>query len=296
MKKSRIVLYALIAIIMWSTAGTAFKLALKDLDYTELLFISSNIAWITLALVSIISRKKVSLKSSHLLKSALSGFLNPFLYYLILLKAYSLLPAQIAQPLNYAWPVMLIILSAIFLKQRMLWFDIVAIIISFIGVIVISMMGDTSFTYGQNSLLGIILATGSSIIWASYWIINVRDKRPDLEKILLNFAFGALFISVWIILDGGMPKISKGWLPAVYVGITEMAIAFVFWLTAMKWSNNNSRIGNLVFLSPFLALIFIHLILGEDIFISTFIGLILIVGGILFQNAMIKYEKKRTDK
>jgi len=296
MKTSRIVLYALIAIILWSTAGTAFKLALKDLDFTELLFISSNVAWITLALISFIKGKKVSFKTNHILKSALSGFLNPFLYYLILLKAYSLLPAQIAQPLNYTWPIMLIILSAIFLKHKMLWFDVIAIILSFSGVVVISMMGNSSFNFDENHLLGIVLASGSSIIWASYWIINVKDNRNELEKILLNFAFGALFISVWIIFDGGIPKISKGWLPAVYVGITEMAIAFVFWLTAMKWSNNNSRIGNLVFLSPFLALIFIHLILQEDIFISTFIGLILIVTGILFQNVMANNEKKRTHK
>lgn len=296
MKPSRIVLYAMIAIIMWSTAGTAFKLALKDLDFTELLFIASNVAWITLGLVSIINRKKISFKRSHILKSALSGFLNPFLYYLILLKAYSILPAQIAQPLNYTWPIMLIVLSAVFLKQKMLWFDIIAIILSFSGVIVISMMGNSSFNYDRNNLLGIVLASGSSIIWASYWILNVRDNRNELEKIFLNFAFGALFISIWIMLDGGIPKISKGWLPAIYVGITEMAIAFIFWLTAMKWSNNNSRIGNLVFISPFLALIFIHLILKEDIFISTFIGLILIVTGILFQNVMLNHEKKRTNK
>ena len=33
-----------------------------------------------------------------------SGFLNPFLYYIILFKAYSLLPAQEALSLNYTWP------------------------------------------------------------------------------------------------------------------------------------------------------------------------------------------------
>jgi drug/metabolite transporter (DMT)-like permease len=77
------------------------------------------------------------------------------------------------------------------------------------------------------------------------------------------------------------------------VGLTEMAIAFVFWLSAMKLSNNNSRIGNLVFISPFLALIFIHLVLKEQIFISTLIGLALIVSGILFQQFMINREHKR---
>ncbi|NJK98814.1 MAG: EamA family transporter, partial [Bacteroidales bacterium] len=46
------------------------------------------------------------------------GFLNPLLYYLVLFKAYSLLPAQIAQPLNYTWPLILVILSIIFLSKN----------------------------------------------------------------------------------------------------------------------------------------------------------------------------------
>ena len=40
------------------------------------------------------------------------------LYYLILLKAYQLLPAQVAQPLNMIWPVILVFLSVPILKQK----------------------------------------------------------------------------------------------------------------------------------------------------------------------------------
>jgi drug/metabolite transporter (DMT)-like permease len=296
MKGQKTIIFALIAILMWSTAGTAFKLALRELDFTQLLFISANTAWIVLGLVVLLSKRKPKLTSKAVAKSALSGFLNPFLYYLILLKAYSLLPAQIAQPLNYTWPIMLVILSIAFLGQKVRWFDFVAIAISFSGVIVISLMGESSFKPDQSSLLGIILASGSSIIWASYFIINVRDHRDELEKIFLNFLFGALFISIWIISTQNLPELSISWIPGIYVGITEMAIAFVFWLTAMKWSKNNSRISNLVFISPFLALVFIHLILKEDIFWSTFIGLILIVTGILFQQTIVNREQRQKNQ
>ena len=277
---------ALLAIFLWSTAGTAFKLALKTIDFSQLLLISANVAWLTLALFALIKRKRIHLDPVSLRKSAINGFLNPFLYYLVLLKAYSLLPAQIAQPLNYTWPLMLVILSVIFLNHKLKWFDMIAVLISFSGVVVISMMGKFSFTPDKAALFGIILATGSSIIWASYWILNVKDKREELEKILLNFFFGGIFITSYCILTQNFPKPSLGWLPATYVGFTEMAIAFVLWLTALKKSTNNSRIGNLVFISPFLALIFIHLILKESIYLSTIAGLILIVTGILFQQFM----------
>lgn len=292
MNQTRLYLTAGFAILLWSTAGTAFKLALRHIDFSQLLWIASNMAWITLAIVFFLSGNKLRLSRSAWLKSSLNGFLNPFLYYLVLLKAYSLLPAQIAQPLNYTWPLMLILLSVIFLHQRLKWFDLAAVAISFSGVVVISFMGKTTFTPDTGSLVGIILATGSSVIWASYWILNLKDQRGELEKIMLNFFFGGLFITIFMLLTGNFPALNPGWLPAVYVGLTEMAIAFVFWLTALKQSDNNSRIGNLVFVSPFLALVFIHLILKEHIYLTTLFGLILIVSGIFFQQAMARHARK----
>lgn len=295
MKESRSFLLAGIAILMWSTAGTAFKLALASLSFSQLLLISSHTAWIVLLLYALISKKKISFHSKKALaKSALGGFLNPFLYYLVLLKAYSLLPAQLAQPLNYTWPIMLVILSVPFLKQKLRWFDPIALLISFLGVFSISFQGQSSFHPDQNTLLGIILASGSSLIWASFWIYNVKDQRDELEKLVLNFFFGALFITLLTIGSGQWPKLSSGWLPAIYVGFTEMAIAFVCWMMAMQMSRNNARISNLVFISPFLALFFIHLVLGEKIYTSTFIGLSLIIGGIFFQQLMAGHAKKRT--
>jgi len=286
MKRSRIYVLALIAIVLWSTSGTAFKLALRGISFPQLLFISAHTAWIFLFIMLLIQGKLGRIfhqPSKNIPRSMLSGFLNPFLYYIILLKAYSLLPAQIAQPLNYTWPVMLVLLSVPFLKQKLHIRDGLAIFISFTGVLIISSQGEIPFTSKINEPLGVILAVGSSVIWASYWIINLKDKRPELEKIALNFFFGALFASLYLIIFDELPKPQSAWLPAIYVGLTEMALAFVFWLTALANTRNNAQISNMVFISPFLALVFIHLILGEKIYFTTPIGLALIVGGILFQ-------------
>jgi len=286
MKKSRIYTLALIAIFLWSTSGTAFKLALRGLSFPQLLFISAHIAWIFLFTLLLVQGKlKPAFRNSlkNLPRSAFAGFLNPFLYYIILLKAYSLLPAQIAQPLNYTWPIMLVLLSVIFLKQKLSWKDGLAIFISFTGVILISSQGDIPFTKSINEPLGVILAIGSSLIWASFWIINLKDKRPELEKIAWNFFFGAVFATLYIVLFDKFPKWQTAWLPAIYVGLTEMAVAFVFWLTALANTENNARISNMVYISPFLALVFIHLILGEKIYFTTPVGLAFIVTGIFYQ-------------
>jgi len=98
---------------------------------------------------------------AEIARAAALGFLNPFLYYVILFKAYSLLPAQEAQPLNWTWPIMLVLLSIVILKQPIRWVNVLAIVISFSGVLVISTRGDV-LAFQFTNLPGALLALGSS--------------------------------------------------------------------------------------------------------------------------------------
>jgi drug/metabolite transporter (DMT)-like permease len=77
-------------------------------------------------------------------------------------------------------------------------------------------------------------------------------------------------------------------LGAVYVGIFEMGITFVCWLFALKFSTNSAKVANLIFISPFLSLIFIYFLVGEQILVSTFIGLVFIITGLLIQTIKMK--------
>ncbi len=51
-------------------------------------------------------------------------------------------------------------------------------------------------------LTGVLLATGSSIFWAFYFILNVKDKRDESVKLLLNFIFGSIYLAVAMIITG----------------------------------------------------------------------------------------------
>jgi len=279
-------IYALIAIFFWSTVSSAFKIALEYMDFIQLLFYSSVIALI-IYFVVLVYQKRVNeiftFTTKDILYSALLGLLNPFCYYMVLLKAYSILPAQLAQPLNYTWPIMLVLLSAVFLKQKLNLKSLIAIVISFLGVFFISSRGNLT-NYSITEPFGVALATGSSIIWASFWIFNVKDKREEVIKLFFSFLFGTFYIFISILMFSSFKIISlKGILAVSYVGFFEMGISFLLWLKAMQLTSRNDKISNLVYLSPFLALIFIHFLLGETIFYTTIIGLCLIIVGIFVQ-------------
>ena len=114
-------IYAGLAIFFWSTIPTAFKISLGELEILTVLTIASLTSALALLIIVFVG-KKINLiwrsTGKELLNSAILGFINPFLYYLILLKAYQLLPAQVAQPLNMIWPIILVFLSVPILKQK----------------------------------------------------------------------------------------------------------------------------------------------------------------------------------
>lgn len=291
-KKSYI--FAFTAVLLWSTVAVSFKIALQYLDFLQFLLFSSFTAIIIYLIIAFINNKFVSLfkiKKKEMLNSAFIGFLNPFLYYLVLFKAYSLLPAQIAQPLNYLWPLVLVLLSAPLLGEKLRLISVVSLFIGFIGVYIISTQGNL-LGFNINKPLGVTLAAGSSIIWALSWIYNQKDKREEQKKLFWNFIFGFIYILITVIVFSkiNLPEI-KGIFAVIYAGIFEMGITFFFWLKALQLTERNDKISNLIFLSPFLALIFIHLILEEKIFYTTYIGLILIVTGIFIQRIKFKKEK-----
>ena len=302
MNNNRIaVFFALSAIVSWSTAATAFKIALRNLSYFQLLFMASFVAVVLLFIFLILEKKMKQawrIERKQIGISMLSALLNPIAYYLILLKAYTLLPAQIAQPLNYTWPLVLVVISSFFLKQKLKFISLIALLISFLGVIVISTQGHL-LNLKIEEPLGVFLASTSSVVWAFFWILNVKDRRNELVKLFHSFFIATVFLLIIALLfvPGAFEiHFNESFVAAIYVGFFELAIPFYLWLKALQMVQDNSKINNLVYISPFLSLIFIHLILKEDIYLTTLIGLVFIIAGIFIQQLLPIKKQKNVSK
>ncbi len=288
-------IFALMAVLCWSTVATAFKIALQNCSFLQLLFFSSLISAIVLFIILIIQKKTsqlIKMERRTMIYSLTLGVLNPFLYYTILFKSYSILPAQEAMTLNYTWPIMLVLLSIPLLKQKLTIKSLIAVFVSFAGIIIISTKGNI-VSINLSNFFGDILAVGSSIIWALFWIYNVRDKKDEVIKLFLNFLSGAILSGVLMLLFADFNTLKIEALPAIiYVGILEMSVTFVFWLLALKYTASTDKVSQLIFLSPFLSLIFIHLIVKESIAIYTLAGLFFIIGGIVIQQSSFNFSRK----
>ena len=295
--------FAGLSILAWSSISTAFKLSLINLTPLGLLFFASLTAAAFLGSVRLLSKPHSSNPGSIIVRigknvrlSLLPALLNPFLYYLMLFEAYSRLRAQEAQALNYTWAIVLALFSIILLKEKFRILDFIALLISFVGVWIISTKGAITNLQFDDAL-GSFLAVFTSLIWALYWILSLKDQRDATTKLFFNFSLGFIFIAVLVMAGKASlftpgANIIHGLIGGVYVGIFEMGLTFLLWFKALQYTSSTAKVSNLIFLTPFVSLLFISRILGESIHPATFIGLIMIVFSNLVQKGVFSFSKR----
>ncbi|MCL4410069.1 DMT family transporter [Aliidiomarina haloalkalitolerans] len=282
----RAFLLALAAVLLWSTVATAFKITLTYLSPLQMVAAASAVSFMFLLIVILVQQRQHEIipeLRKHFRYYLILGLLNPLVYYLVLFQAYTLLPASQAQPLNYTWAIALTLMAALFLGQKIRKRDWIACVLGYLGVLVIATRGDI---LGLNftSAAGVGWALLSTFLWAGYWILNTRHSSEPVLTLLVCFGISLPFSigASWYFSDwSGIPW--QGWAAVTYVGLFEMGLTFVLWLKAMKLTQNTAKISNLIFISPFISLVLLAVIIGETIYPATVIGLILIVSGLVIQ-------------
>ncbi len=281
-------LLGLAAVLLWSTVATAFKLALRELDVFQL--VAYAVSWSTLSLLALlVCQGKLALLGRYFRDKPLfalgMGLLNPLAYYLILLHAYDLLPAQQAQAINYTWAIMLSLLAVPLLGHRLSYRDLLAVMLAYVGVLIIATKGSL-LALAFDSLAGVMLALASTVLWALYWIFSTRNEREPVVSLCLNFICALPIAWIVCVAFSSVGPVSSSSLAATaYIGFFEMGLTFVLWSAALRLSTAVSRVANLIFLSPLISLVFITLILDEAIHPATLVGLGLIIPALLIQQS-----------
>ena len=282
---NKAIVYAAIAVLSWSTVASAFKIALRYLSSFELLLVASCTAFL-IFLFTLLARKKwkevKKLSASQWRWFALLGLLNPVTYYLVLFRAYDLLPAQVAQPVNYSWPILLLILLSLFAGQSIPKIKYVGMLLSLGGVVLIS-AGTGLSDKLEFSVTGFLLAFLSAFLWAGYWMVSNKRKEVDaIIALTVTFFFGSAYLLIASLWMEPVVLPIQALLSGMYVGAFEIGIPFVCFGMAIQLTSNATLVNQMCYLSPFLSLFLIHLVLGEQIVWTTYAGLLLIVVGIIF--------------
>ena len=289
-------IHALIAVFLWSTVASFFKISLQTLSVAQLVFyavLTSTIVLFIVILIKKLSNEVIEHFKKNYKLILFLGILNPFLEYILVFKAYDLLPVQEAQSINFTWALMMTYLAIPLLGQKPRVTDFIAGIVCYFGVLIIATKGDP-LSLEFSNVLGVVLTLLSTVVWSLYWIYNTKVNVNPVVGLFSSFlvALPMVFIYYMYMEDFVIPDI-KGLLSAIYVGLFEMSITFMFWLSAMKLTESTSKIANLIFIAPFLSLVFIYFLVGEKILFATIVGLIFIIIGLLIQQSHTLKSKIR---
>ena len=282
----RVYFYAVSAVVIWSTLASVAKSILTAIPTFEALFLSSLAASLFLLIVQIVRGGAHIFRTydyrGYLAMAGL-GFLGLFLYLSLYFYGLTQLSSQEACILNYLWPMMIVLFSALLLGERITVRTAVALLLSFSGVVVLTLGGEGHAE--GNAFLG-----GAACVLAAvcYGLFSVLNKKRNVDQVVMMVvAWGVTALCalpVTLAAEVWVPPSLIQWAGLLWFGVFVNAVGYLWWAMALQQAQNAAMVANLAYFVPLLSLVVSAVTLGEEMSRAAFIALVLIMGGILLQN------------
>lgn len=208
----------------------------------------------------------------------ISGFLIGA-NWILLFESYRYTTIANATMCYYMAPIFVIVISPILFKETMRINNVIAVIVTFIGMLLISGIFTTSQT-GVGHPLGIILGLLAALLYASVIIINKKiSDIPAYEKTITQLFFAGITLIPYSLLTEEINTSSinlKNIVLILTAGVVYTGIAYYLYFESMSKLKAQS-VALLGYIDPVVAVLVSFFILREDFTITGLIGTLLII-------------------
>lgn len=284
MRQYNYLIYAFSCVLIWSFIPIVSRFGQDGMDSFQFLFWSnliSVIAVISVALVSGYTPAKLFILPRDIVaKVFVLGFLD-CLFYLLLYYGYSIENGIAVLVIQYSWPLIIILLSVVLLKDRLSGRQIVGVMVGFIAVIITFTKGQITQLYVDNPTALLLVFSGAFC----FALMSVFSRQYSIDPYISTvwlFIFSTLTSLVLLLSLSEMQLPSQGafW-PTLINGVLINGVSYILWFKAMN-TGNSTKIASVVFLSPVLSVLWLVLLLSEPFEIAYIIGVMLvIISGVL---------------
>ncbi len=280
----------IIGAILFSTKAILVKLAYRhDIDHLSLLAIRMLIAFPIYAAILSLRKKpdgEVSLRGKDVFHIAMFGILGYYLASYFDFKGLQFISAGLERVILFLYPTIVLFLSAIFLKKKIYKVQILAIVVSYIGV-TMAYMGDISWTDNPDIHRGVLYVFIAAITYACYlvgsgWLLP-RIGTIRFTGIAMLCASG--YVLIHYLFAGGSIMGLLSYEKEIYFYGVAMAIAATVIPSFLVsegirriGANNAAIIGGI---GPISTIVMGYYILGESFTLLQLGGTILVILGIL---------------
>ena len=284
--QSRVYFYAISAVVIWSTLAAVAKSILTEIPRFEALFLSSLAASVFLLAVQLVrggARIFRAYDWRGYLAMAGLGLLGVCLYLALYFYGLTQLSSQEACILNYLWPMMIVLFSALLLGERITVRTAVALLLSFSGVVVLTLGGEGHAE--GNAVLGSLACVLAALCYGLFCVLN-RKRNVD-PTVLMTVAWGVTALcalSVTLMAETWVTLSWTQWGGMLWFGIFINAVGYLWWTMALQEARSAAMVANLAYFVPLLSLVVSAVTLGEEMSRAALLALVLIMGGILLPN------------
>jgi len=286
------IIYTSLCIFLWSLLGIFVKFAQFHLDHYQYMFYSSIVSFLSLLIVSFFNKKIkeiLSYSKKVFIFLFFLGFLD-FSFYLLLYFGYHNTNSLEVLVIQYTWPIFIVILSIIILKEEFTKRKLFSVILGFIGIFLVITKGDiSSFSFKSIDILLIVML--SAFCFALFSVLSKKVKINSVNAVMIYFLAATIysFITMQTFSSFIVPTI-KDWISILVNGVLINGLSYIFWIKALQIFDA-SKVAPFTFIIPILSAFFLILVFDEPVLIVYFIGLAFVVIAGLINSIRIKKNK-----
>ncbi|MDM5327496.1 DMT family transporter [Neobacillus sp. CF12] len=296
-------LYAMMSISFWGVSFVSTKAVLGKLDPYSLLVIRFGIGALFLLLLLLLQRHRLQISIKYVPHLMVLGILGVFVHQVLQATALLTINASAAGWLISFSPVFTVILSVLFLHEKMSLTKAVGMALAITGVLIISTTrSGQSFQFDMN--IGFFLMVLSTLNWAIYSVLlkSLKIPYPPLVVTFYMCLLGLVLTTPFIIRNKGWENLSllnhSEWAHLLFLGVFVSGIAYWYWGKALGVLEA-SKVSMFLYLEPIATLIAAVLLLKEKVLLISVAGGIIIIIGVIIVNGQLLpmvfnfFKKKR---
>ena len=275
-KDARIML--IISMVIFGTIG----LFVRNIDVTsgELALYRAVLAAILIGSYLLVSKNNIPWKAIKkeipllLFSGAAMGF-----NWILLFEAYKYTTVSVATLSYYFAPVIVILVCPILFKEKMTVKQWICFIMSTLGIVLITGIGDLS---GNNKhVIGILFGLGAAVFYATVILSNKFIKNVEgLHRTFLQFLAAIIVLVPYVLATSGIHLENlngTGWAFLLIVGFVHTGITYCLYFSSLK-ELPGQKAAILSYIDPLVAVVISVTVLKETMTVWQLLGGILILG------------------
>jgi drug/metabolite transporter (DMT)-like permease len=290
-----------VTIVVWALAFPYIKIGLRELSFVNLTIMRFFIVSIAFLIIYIIRKNKISkLHKKDIIPIFFLGVFGVIAYHLGLNYGEQFISAGAASLIIATIPIQIVILSIMFLKEKITMKKILGIVISFLGVIIISLWGSVNTTLEINYLFGALAVLFAAAMGAIYTIVGKKylERYTGFSLTIYAMFLGSIGL-IPFVRESLIYEVSNmsfdGWLSIIILGVFSTVIGYSLWYIALE-KKNASDLGVYLYAIPVLSTIISFQMFKDQITYLYILGGFLVILGLIIVNFEKRNKAKLNEK